>query len=105
MTQSPLVSTEWLAQNMWRPDVVIADASWYLPQAKRNAREEYRTGHIPGAVFFDIDAISDHRGDLAIGLQSLNDAQFVAGPDASKDGTLFDAPAQNRGLKRFDFAP
>ena len=64
MTQSPLVSTEWLAQNMWRPDVVIADASWYLPQAGRNAREEYRTGHIPGAVFFDIDAISDQKTEL-----------------------------------------
>src|SRR5579871_719524 len=61
---SPLVSTEWLAQNMWRPDVVIADASWYLPQAGRNAREEYRAAHIPGAVFFDIDAISDQNTDL-----------------------------------------
>src|SRR4051812_42565450 len=60
----PLVSTEWLAQNMWRPDVVIADASWYLPQAGRNAREEYRKVHIPGAVFFDIDAISDQKTDL-----------------------------------------
>ena len=60
----PLVSTEWLAQNLWRPDVVIADASWYLPQAGRNAREEYRSGHIPGAVFFDIDAVSDQNTDL-----------------------------------------
>ena len=60
----PLVSTEWLAQNMWRPDVVIADASWYLPQAGRNARAEYRNAHIPGAVFFDIDAISDQKTDL-----------------------------------------
>ena len=65
MTQmSPLVSTEWLAQNIWRPDVVIADASWYLPQAGRKAREEYEGGHIPGAVFFDIDAISDQKTDL-----------------------------------------
>lgn len=59
-----LVSTEWLAQNMWRPDVVIADASWYLPQAGRNAREEYKAARIPGAVFFDIDAISDQKTDL-----------------------------------------
>ena len=65
MTQpGPLVSTEWLAQNIWRPDVVIADASWYLPQAGRNAREEYCAAHIPGAVFFDIDAISDQNTDL-----------------------------------------
>jgi thiosulfate/3-mercaptopyruvate sulfurtransferase len=60
----PLVSTEWLAANMWQPNVVVADASWYLPQAGRNARAEYRDGHIPGAVFFDIDAISDQKTDL-----------------------------------------
>src|SRR5580765_5788659 len=65
MTQTPpFVSTEWLAQKMWRPDVVIADASWYLPQAGRNARAEYEAAHIPGAVFFDIDAISDQKTDL-----------------------------------------
>jgi thiosulfate/3-mercaptopyruvate sulfurtransferase len=61
---SPLVSTEWLAANMWQPNVVIADASWYLPQAGRNARAEYNAAHIPGALFFDIDAISDQKTDL-----------------------------------------
>jgi thiosulfate/3-mercaptopyruvate sulfurtransferase len=61
---SPLVSTDWLAQNIWRPDIVTADASWYLPQAGRNARAEYEAAHIPGAVFFDIDAISDQTTDL-----------------------------------------
>src|SRR4051794_14015574 len=60
----PLVTTEWLAQKMWQPDVIIADASWYLPQARRNARAEYEAAHIPGAVFFDIDAISDQSTDL-----------------------------------------
>ena len=60
----PLVSTEWLAANMWQPDVVVADASWYLPQAGRNARAEYNAAHIPGALFFDIDAISDQKTDL-----------------------------------------
>jgi len=64
MTQSSLVSTEWLAQNLYRPDVVVADASWYLPQAGRNARGEYQAGHIPSAVFFDIDAISDQTTEL-----------------------------------------
>jgi thiosulfate/3-mercaptopyruvate sulfurtransferase len=60
----PVVSTEWLAANMWQPNVVIADASWYLPQAGRNARAEYNAAHIPGALFFDIDAISDQTTDL-----------------------------------------
>src|SRR5450432_2068737 len=64
MTTPALVSTEWLAANMWQPNVVVADASWYLPQAGRKARGEYDAAHIPGALFFDIDAISDQTTDL-----------------------------------------
>lgn len=56
---SPLVSTEWLAAHLDAPDLRIVDGSWYLPSAQRDPREEYRLGHIPGAVFFDIDDISD----------------------------------------------
>jgi thiosulfate/3-mercaptopyruvate sulfurtransferase len=63
-TPPALVSSEWLAANMWQPNVVVADASWYLPQAGRNARGEYEVAHIPGALFFDIDAISDQKTDL-----------------------------------------
>ncbi|MFZ5835285.1 MAG: 3-mercaptopyruvate sulfurtransferase [Pseudomonadota bacterium] len=54
-----LVSTEWLAKHLEAPDVRVVDASWYLPDAGRNARAEYQAGHIPGAVFFDLDDISD----------------------------------------------
>lgn len=59
-----LVSTEWLAQNMAKPDVMVVDASYYLPAMNRDAKAEYRAGHIPGAVFFDIDAVADHSTDL-----------------------------------------
>jgi len=58
---SPIVSTEWLAEHLDAPDVRIADASWYLPQAGRNAHQEYESAHIPGAVFFDIDDLSDEK--------------------------------------------
>ncbi|HTQ14007.1 MAG TPA: 3-mercaptopyruvate sulfurtransferase [Rhizomicrobium sp.] len=61
---SPLVSTEWLAAHLAAPDVRIADASWYLPQAGRDAKAEYASAHIPGAVFFDIDDLSDERSAL-----------------------------------------
>ncbi len=61
---SPLVSTDWLAAHLKDPNLRVADASWYLPTAGRNARAEYDAAHIPGAVFFDIDAISDHTTDL-----------------------------------------
>jgi thiosulfate/3-mercaptopyruvate sulfurtransferase len=47
-----------------KPDVTIVDGSFYLPALKRDARAEYLAGHIPGAVFFDIDAIADHSTDL-----------------------------------------
>jgi thiosulfate/3-mercaptopyruvate sulfurtransferase len=61
---SPLVSTDWLAERLGAPDIRIADASWYLPQAGRDAKAEYAAAHIPGAVFFDIDDISDERSTL-----------------------------------------
>jgi thiosulfate/3-mercaptopyruvate sulfurtransferase len=59
-----LVSTEWLATHLSAPDVRVVDASWFMPAAGRNAREEYDTSHIPGAVFFDIDEISDTTNPL-----------------------------------------
>jgi len=59
-----LVTTEWLARNMAAPDVRIVDGSWYLPTEKRDPRAEYAERHIPGAVFFDIDEISDEKSAL-----------------------------------------
>ena len=60
----PLVSTDWLAAHLVEPDIRVADASWYLPQAGRDARAEFKSAHIPGAVFFDIDALSDQSTTL-----------------------------------------
>ena len=59
-----LVSTEWLAEHLDSPDVVIIDGSWYLPDMERDALAEYQAAHIPGALFFDIDAIADLDTDL-----------------------------------------
>jgi thiosulfate/3-mercaptopyruvate sulfurtransferase len=58
------VSTAWLAGHLADPDVVVVDGTWHLPGAGRDARAEYETGHIPGAVFFDIDAIADTTNPL-----------------------------------------
>jgi len=60
----PLVSTDWLAQHRKDPAVRIVDASWYLSWMGRNGRSEYEVAHIPGAVFWDIDAIADHDSPL-----------------------------------------
>jgi thiosulfate/3-mercaptopyruvate sulfurtransferase len=59
-----LVSTDWLAQHIKDPDLRIIDASWHMPASGRDAKAEYDNAHIPGARFFDIDEISDHRSDL-----------------------------------------
>ena len=68
MTHPPasknLVTTEWLAERLGKPDVAIVDGSFYLPALKRDAKAEYLAAHIPGAAFFDIDAIADHSTDL-----------------------------------------
>lgn len=66
MTDDPktLVSTAWLAKHLKDPDLRLLDASWYLPDAGRDAKAEYDAAHIPGARFFDIDEISDARSDL-----------------------------------------
>jgi len=59
-----LVSTGWLAAHMADPDLRILDGTWFMPSEGRDARAEYEAGHIPGARFFDIDDISEHRSDL-----------------------------------------
>lgn len=59
-----LVSTAWLDDHLRDPDLRVLDASLYMPDSGRDGRKEYDEGHIPGARFFDIDDISDHRSDL-----------------------------------------
>jgi thiosulfate/3-mercaptopyruvate sulfurtransferase len=59
-----LKSTEWLAGELGKPNLAVVDGSFYLPAQNRNARAEYLDKHIPGAIFFDIDAIADHSTDL-----------------------------------------
>ena len=59
---SDIVSAEWLMQNLGK--VRVLDASWYMPADKRDAKAEFEAAHIPGAVFFDIDALSDHSTSL-----------------------------------------
>jgi thiosulfate/3-mercaptopyruvate sulfurtransferase len=59
-----LVSTEWLGQRLGRPGLRVLDASWYLPSAGRDPRAEYAAAHIPGALFFDLDAVSDQASPL-----------------------------------------
>lgn len=59
-----LVSTEWLAAHLGDPDLIILDGSFKLPGVTPIAAEDFAVRHIPGARFFDIDAIADHETTL-----------------------------------------
>jgi thiosulfate/3-mercaptopyruvate sulfurtransferase len=59
-----VVSADWLQQELGAPDLKIVDASYYLPAQKRDADAEYAAGHVPGAVRFNHDKISDHSSNL-----------------------------------------
>ncbi|MFF8798349.1 MULTISPECIES: 3-mercaptopyruvate sulfurtransferase [unclassified Methylobacterium] len=64
MTTSPFVTPDWLHQRLSAPDIVVLDASWYLPAQGRDAEAEYRAAHVPGAIRFDLDAMSDTESPL-----------------------------------------
>jgi thiosulfate/3-mercaptopyruvate sulfurtransferase len=64
MPHAPFVSTQWLQDRLDSPDVVVVDGSWYLPTMKRDPEAEYREGHIPGAIRFDIDTVKDPSSPL-----------------------------------------
>ncbi|MBL8578864.1 MAG: 3-mercaptopyruvate sulfurtransferase [Mesorhizobium sp.] len=51
------IDADWLQQRLASPGISVVDASWYLPAQGRNARAEYEAAHIPGAIFFDQDAV------------------------------------------------
>jgi len=57
-------STDELAAELGNPDLGVIDASWHLPPTGRIGKAEFREGHIPGSVFFDIDTIADLETDL-----------------------------------------
>jgi thiosulfate/3-mercaptopyruvate sulfurtransferase len=59
-----LAETAWLADHLHAPGLVIVDGSSHLPGSGRDARAEYAAAHIPGALFFDIDAIADRSSPL-----------------------------------------
>ena len=85
----PLVSTAWLAERLGRPDVKIVDGSWWMPAENRSGNAEHLEAHIPGAVFFDIDAIADRTVDLPHMLPSPQAFAEAAGKlGLARDATI-----------------
>lgn len=99
----PLVSTAWLAARPLEPGLVVVDASWYLPAAGRNPREEYESGHVPGAVFWDLDALSDQATSLPHMLPAPDDLPRVIGELGIGDGdrvVVYDGSGLNLSAPR-----
>lgn len=98
-----LVSTDWLAERLARPAVRVLDASWYLPTSGRAAAPEYAAAHIPGALFFDLDATSDRASPLP---HMLPDAAAFAramsalGLDDRDDLVVYDGSGTNISAAR-----
>jgi thiosulfate/3-mercaptopyruvate sulfurtransferase len=88
MTHNPfLISADELAGWLGRPGLAVVDGSWYLPAQKRFAHAEYEAAHIPGAVFFDQDAVVDPASSL---------------PHALPPGAVFSEAAGRLGISDTD---
>ena len=74
-----LVTTDWLADHLDDPHVVLVDASWHMPATGRKGHAEYLADHLPGAMFFGIDDIADKATDLPHMLPSPADFAATVG--------------------------
>ena len=102
MSTSFFVAADWLAEHIDDPEIQIIDARMAPPgQEQRDLNAEYQAGHIPGAVFFDIEALSDQTSPLphmmpraeafAVAMRELgvsSDKHLVV----YDEGNLFSAP-------------
>lgn len=90
-----VVSADWLEQRLDDPSVKIIDAAWYLPAQNRDAKAEYAAAHIPGAVFFDQDAIADRTSALPHTLPSpeaFSEAVGAMGISENDTIVVYDGP-------------
>jgi thiosulfate/3-mercaptopyruvate sulfurtransferase len=75
----PVVTTDWLARHLGETDLRVVDGTWHMPQLGRDARAEFAAAHVPGAVFFDIDAIADRATTLPHMLPTADEFATAAG--------------------------
>jgi len=65
-----LVTTDWLVAELGKPDLRIVDATMFLPEHGRDPRAEFVAGHIPGAVFLDLEEVADTASPYSVMLPS-----------------------------------
>jgi len=98
-----LVSTEWLVSRLGSSGLRVVDASWYLPGSGRDPAAEYAAGHIPGAVFLDLDATSDQTTPLPHMLPPASDfadRMMRLGLNQSDDLVVYDGSGVNLSAPR-----
>lgn len=76
---SRFVTTQWLADHLDDPEFQVIDASWHMPNSGCNAHAEYVAGHIPGAIFFDLDKNADTASRLPHMLPDAETFSAMAG--------------------------
>ncbi|MBA3760990.1 MAG: 3-mercaptopyruvate sulfurtransferase [Gemmatimonadales bacterium] len=98
-----VVTTEWIAARLGAPAIRVVDGSWYLPGSGREAASEYSAGHIPGAIFFDIDASSDQHTRLPHMLPTADkfaERMAYLGLSDSDHLVVYDGSGQNLSAPR-----
>lgn len=103
MIEKGLVTTNWLAERLGHPRLRVVDGSMYLPTSGRDAAAEFAAAHLPGAVFFDVDASSDQRSPLPHMLPPA--AEFAErlsalGLDDADDIVVYDGSGANLSAAR-----
>jgi thiosulfate/3-mercaptopyruvate sulfurtransferase len=103
MIEKALVATDWLADRLGHPRLRVVDGSMYLPASGRDAAAEYAAAHLPGAVFFDLEATSDRRSSLPHMLPSAADfagRMSALGLDDADDIVVYDGSGANLSAAR-----
>lgn len=103
MIEKALVTTDWLADRLDHRRLRVVDGSMYLPTSGRDAAAEHAAAHLPGAVFFDVEASSDHRSPLPHMLPAAEDfAEWMSalGLDDADDIVVYDGSGANLSAAR-----
>ncbi len=103
MIKKGLVGTDWLAGRLDSPRLRVVDGSMYLPASGRDAAAEYSAAHLPGAVYFDLEASSDRRSSLPHMLPTGPDfaeRMSALGLDDADDIVVYDGSGANLSAAR-----